>query len=219
MRLPGTLRDLVGQTPGQQDLMGPCLDLKGPKETVTAGNSTFYRCQWAEEGQVGNGLPHLRFLGLNKREGKQSQRVGWGVPQRGRNQVEVRVGHGAVPTTWVGAGGWRRGLMKSCFYSSTLKPSLLQDILLISKFRDLTLNVTVAFPTPSITLQEPQFPQCKMGILIHNPCTCTQQMCLNTDSLPGPVASSENTAALTHTPDSSPQRAAPGGWFTGNQDF
>ena len=144
MRLRGTPKDLVGQTPGQQDLMGPCLDLKGPKETVTASNSTFYRCQWAEKGQVGSGLHHLRFLGLNKREGKQSQSVGWGVPQGGQKQVEVRVGHGAVPTTWVVAGGWWRGLRKSCFYSSTLKPSLLQDILLISKFRDLNLNMTVA---------------------------------------------------------------------------
>ena len=40
--------------------------------------------------------------------GNFTQRVGWGVPQGGRNQVEVCVGHGAVPTTWVGAGGWRR---------------------------------------------------------------------------------------------------------------
>lgn len=57
--LPGTPRDLVGQTPGQQDLMGSCLDLKGPKETVTASSSMFYRCQRAEEAQVVSGLPHL----------------------------------------------------------------------------------------------------------------------------------------------------------------
>ena len=86
--------------------MGPCLDLKGPKETVTASSSMFYRCQRAEEAQVVSGLPHLRFLGLNKKRGKTAPESGMETSPGGQNQAEVRVGHGAVPTSWIGAGGW-----------------------------------------------------------------------------------------------------------------
>lgn len=144
MGLPGTPRDLVSQTPGQEDLMGPCLDLKGPKEAVTASSSMFYRCQWAEEAQVVSGLPHLRFLGLNKKRGKTAPESGMGSSPGGLKPGGGARRTWAVPTSWIGAGGWWRGLRKSCFYSSILKPSLLQDILSISKFRDLNLNVTVA---------------------------------------------------------------------------